>query len=105
MKVRNVGIDEVGLKVLTEFVAKVNKNSKRSIGRYNVLSYAVQLLSDKDIPKLQSKYYRPSDTFKVILEEINSENKDAAVDEEALMASMIEAFQAKRKTSKSLKAE
>lgn len=105
MKVTNVGISEEGLRILSEFVDKLNKDSKRAIGRYLVLEYAVQKLTDSDIPKLQGKYYRPSDKFKVILEEFNREHSDTPLDEEQLMASMIEAFQSKNKHPKLFKTD
>jgi hypothetical protein len=103
MKITNVGIDEEGLKHLNEFVDRINTNAKRTIGRYSVLGFAAQLLNDSHIPVLLAKHYRPSDKFKVLLEEINRDHKDSPLDEERLMADMIEAYQAKRKSIKPLK--
>jgi hypothetical protein len=97
-----VAITEKGMNALNQYLELVNKTSKRRIKGYDLLEYAVEKLSDRDIQKIQERVYTPDDKMEVMLEEYNRRNPDRALTEEGFKELMVEMFD-KQILSKTLK--
>ena len=88
-----VGITENGLNTLNQFLDLVNKSSKRRIRVPEVLEFAVEKLTDKDVQRIQEKAYTPYDKMEIILAEYNRRNPIKPVSMEQLKTSMVEVYE------------
>ena len=88
-----VGITEKGNVTLGQFMELVNKTSKRKIRIPEVLEFAVEKLSDRDIRKIQERVYTPDDKMEVMFEEYNSRNPDKPLSRDQFKIAMVEAFE------------
>ncbi len=78
-----LGISKTGFEILSSFMESANKDSKRRIKIPDVLSYAVEKLSERDIRKIQGRVYTADDRMELMLEEYNSKHPDQPVTKES----------------------
>ena len=92
-----VGISEIGFKLLNEYLAKINESSKRKIRSQEVLEFAVERLSERDMPKICERAYTGTEKLEVLLDRVNLLSPDKQVSKEDLLSLMVESFEASTK--------
>src|SRR5690606_6296525 len=88
-----LGITKSGFEILNRFIESANKEAKRRIKVKDVLSYAVEKLSERDIPKIQGRVYTADDRMELMLDEYNNKHPDNPLTKEEFKAKMVEAFE------------
>jgi hypothetical protein len=88
-----LGITKSGFEILNRFIETANKDAKRRIKVKDVLSYAVEKLTERDIPKIQERVYTADDRMELMLEEYNSKHPGLPVTKEEFKAMMVETFE------------
>jgi len=88
-----VGITERGNEILSRYLGLINQTSKRRVHTPEILEFAIEKLSEKDVPKIQERVYTTDDKIEVMLDEYNEQNPEKPMTREQMKAAMLEAFE------------